>query len=335
VNPRDQGGDGQRGNMRIKTFACGLAAIAWTSFVITAALRLDLSDLGQWRDRVISAQRPKLSLAERLEAATTAIGEVSRQILMTAVVVSDSTGTKDRALPLFVKVTNFPPGREIILSGLAAGTTVTSGTSIGAREWRINIAELPNAYVIPPHGYLGLMTLFAELRDIEGRPLSRAPVYLTWNAADEAPSNGDNNEAAVGELPVNIVASAVDPQNEPLTVQALDQPTEKVALPKPRPVKRASFAPKSKPKKQMATMAQANKHRTPRRDLNMEADTRWASGELPPYSLLADLRSERQATLDQIFRGFFDNGRHTDNCALARSKQGGQRQLKNDCESSR
>jgi hypothetical protein len=149
-----------------KTFACGLAAIAWTSFVITAAVRLDLSDLGQWRDRLISVQGPKLSLAERLEAATTAIGEVSRQILMTAVIVSDSTGTKDRALPLFVKVTNSAPGTEIILSGLAAGTTVTSGTSIGAREWRINIAELPNAYVIPPHGYLGLMTLFAELRDI-------------------------------------------------------------------------------------------------------------------------------------------------------------------------
>ena len=334
VNARDRALDGERARLHIKTFACGLAAIAWTSFVIAAAVRLDLSDLGQWRDRLISFQGPMLSLAERLEAATTAIGEVSRQILMTAVIVSDSTGTKDRALPLFVKVTNSAPGTEIILSGLAAGTTVTSGTSIGAREWRINIAELPNAYVIPPHGYLGLMTLFAELRDVEGRSLSRVPVHLTWNAADQAPSNGDNNEAAAGELPVNIVASAVDPQSEPLTVQPLDQPTEKVALPKPRPIKHASFAPKSKPKKQMA-MAQANKHRTPRRDLNVEADTRWASGELPPYSLLADPRSERQATLEQIFRGLFDNGRHADNCALVRSKQGGQRQLKNDCESSR
>jgi hypothetical protein len=60
VNPRDQGGDGWPGNMRIKTFACGLAAIAWTSFVITATVRLDLSDLGQWRDRLISAQGPRI-----------------------------------------------------------------------------------------------------------------------------------------------------------------------------------------------------------------------------------------------------------------------------------
>src|SRR6187551_656762 len=110
LNARDRALDAERARLHIKTFACGLAAIAWTSFVIAAAVRLDLSDLGQWRDRLISFQGPMLSLAERLEAATTAIGEVSRQILMTAVIVSDSTGTKDRALPLFVKVTNSAPG---------------------------------------------------------------------------------------------------------------------------------------------------------------------------------------------------------------------------------
>lgn len=319
--------------MRTKAFACGLAAIAWTSFVITAAVRLDLSDLGQWRDRLISAQVPKLSLAERLEAATDAICEVSRQMLMTAVIVADSTGTTDKALPLFVKVTSFAPNREIILTGLAAGTTVTSGTSISAREWRISIADLPNAHVVPPQGYSGLMTLFAELRDVEGRPLSRAPVHLAWNAAEEGSSNGDNNEAAAWELPVDTVASAGDPQNQPLIVQPPDRPSEKVVLPKPRPIKHASFAPKSKPKKQM-TIAQANKHRTPRRDLNIGVDTRWASGELPPYSLLADPRSERQATLEQIFRDLFDNARQANNCALARSKQNGQRQLRNDCDGS-
>lgn len=335
ISQREQARDWERGNVRIKAFACGLAAIAWTSFVITVAVRLDLSNLGQWRDGLISAQVPKLSLAERLEAATNAIGEVSRQMLMTAVVAADSSGTTDQALPLFVKVANLAPNTEVILTGLAAGTTVTSGKSLGAREWRINIADLPNAHVVPPQGYSGLMALFAELRDGNGRPLSRAPVHLTWNAADEAPLNGGNNEAAEGEAPVNTVASAGNLQNQPLIAQPVDRPSEEVALPKPRPIKHASYAPKTgKPKKKMA-MAQANKHRTPRRDLNIKADTRWVSGELPPYSLVADPRSERQATLEEIFRDIFGNGKHAGNCELARSKQSGQRHLRNDCDGSR
>jgi hypothetical protein len=249
--------------------------------------------------------------------------------------VADSTGTADEALPLFVKVTNFVPNTEIILTGLAAGTTLTSGTSLDARGWRINISDLPNARVVPPQGYSGPMTLFAELRDVEGRPLSRAPVHLTWNAAEVASANGENNEAAAGELPVNTVASAGDAQNQLSIVQPVDRPGEKIVLPKPRPIKHASFAPKSgKSKKQMA-VAQANKHRMPRRDPNIGAGTRWASGESAPYSLLADPRSERQATLEQIFRNVFDNGTHAGNCVSARSTQNSQRQLENSCNQGR
>jgi hypothetical protein len=131
------------------------------------------------------------------------------------------------------------------------------------------------------------------------------------------------------------VASAVDARNQLSIVQPADRPVENVVLPKPRPIKHASFASKSgKPKKKMA-VAQANKHRMPRRDPNIGADTRWASGESSPYSLLADPRSERQATLEQIFRNFFDNGTHANNCAPARSRHNGQRQLRNDCDGSR
>jgi hypothetical protein len=315
--------------MRIKSFAFGLAAVAWTSFLITTFVRFDSSYLGQWRDGLISAQVPKLSLAERLEDATNSIGEVSRQIMSPTVVVEDSTGTINKALPLLVKVTNFAPNTEIVLTGLAIGTTLTSGTSMGVRGWRIDIADLPNAYVVPPQGYSGLMTLFAELRDLNGRPLSRTPVHLLWNIIEKPFSNDDENEVTAAEALVNTVASAGDPQNQRLFVQPVDRPSEKVVLPKPRPIKHAAFAPKpSKPKKQIA-MAQRNKHRMPRRELNPGADTRWASGELPPQSLFADPRRERQATLEQIFRDLFDNGRHSNSCPG--SKQSGQRQLEDDC----
>lgn len=330
-NRRELLRDLRRGNMRVKTSACVLGAIAWIFIVVTAVARLDSSNFAEWRDSHIVALTPKPSLTERLEAATSSIREVSRRILMPAVVATDSTGTIDNALPLFVKVTNLAPNTEIILTGLAAGTTLTSGSSVGVREWRINIVDLPYTQVVPPQGYSGLMTLVAELRDQEGHPLSRAPVHLTWNVAAEPPSENDINEGSAGVVPVNTLASASDPQDQRLIGQPVERQSENVALPKPRPIKRIASATKhSKPKKQL-TMAQGYKHRMARRDPG--ADARWAPDQLPSYSLVADPRSERQANLEQIFRGLFDSGRH--NCGPARSTQTSQRQLRDGCDGMR
>ena len=323
----------KHGNKRIELFAFGLAAVAWTSFLITAIVRLDPSNFGQWRDRLIFAEVSKPPLTEQLEAATNAIREVSRRILMSTLIGTDSTGTTDKALPLLMKATSLAPNTEIILTGLASGTTLTSGASLGAGEWRINIADLPSAHVVPPHGYSGLMTLVAELRDSDGNPLSSTPVHLKWTAAEETSSHDDNNEAAAEQAPINTLASAEDPQDHQLSVQSVDQKIETVVLPKPRPIKHASFAPKAgKPKKQMA-MTQKHKYRAARRDRNIGADSRWASGQLPAYSLAADPRAERQATLDWIFRDFFDSGRYANNCAAA--NYSGQKQSKDDCAGSR
>ncbi len=333
VNTGNQVRNPKHGNKRIELFAFGLAAVAWTSFLITAIVRLDPSNFGQWRDRLIFAEVSKPPLAEQLEAATNAIREVSRRILMSTLIGTDSTGTTDKALPLLMKATSLAPNTEIILTGLASGTTLTSGASLGAGEWRINIADLPSAHVVPPHGYSGLMTLVAELRDSDGNPLSSTPVHLKWTAAEETSSHDDNNEAAAEQAPINTLASAEDPQDHQLSVQSVDQKIETVVLPKPRPIKHASFAPKAgKPKKQMA-MTQKHKYRAARRDRNIGADSRWASGQLPAYSLVADPRAERQATLDWIFRDFFDSGRYANNCAAA--NYSGQKQSRDDCAGSR
>jgi hypothetical protein len=319
--------------MRIKSFACGVAAVAWASFLVTATVRFDPSGLAQWRDRLISGEGPRISLTERLEAATDAILEVSRRMLLPAVIVADSSGTIDDALPLSVKVTKFVPYTEVILTGLPLGTTLTSGTSAGAREWRINIADLANAQVIPPHGYSGLMTLVAELRDAEGHPLSRTPVRLTWSAGAEPPLQSDANEIAAREMPADTLASAGEPQDQQLLVASVGGQNEDVVLPKPKPLKRTSVATKnSKAKKQMAM---AHKHRMQRRDLRPDAEARWASGQLPPYSLVADPRSERQAQLDRIFRDLFVAGKQADNCSLAGRKQVGQKQTRDNCSGAR
>src|SRR5215510_3299129 len=145
--------------VRLTALASVVAAIAWTSFCVTTAfLRLDSANFGKWRDWLIAADEPVTPLSERLEAALAAIREVSGGVPTPVVVVADSIGTADSALPLAMKVTSFRADTKIVLTGLAIGTTLTSGASIGDREWRINIEDLSNAYVIPPRGFVGPMT---------------------------------------------------------------------------------------------------------------------------------------------------------------------------------
>jgi hypothetical protein len=299
-------------------------------------VRLDSANFGKWRDWLISADEPVLPLSERLEAATAALHEVSRGVPPPVVVVADSIGAADSALPLSMKVTSYVPDTKMVLKGLAVGTTLTSGASVGDREWRINIEDLPNAYVIPPQGFVGPMTFVAELRDIDGHPLLRAPGQFTWTAVD-ASSAMAGKEPAEGEPPVTAVASAADTGNQQLFGQFVGQ-KEKVVLPKPRPIKHAFFGGKaSKPKKQIAT-AHGYKERMPRRDFYLGADTRWASNELPSHSLFAgsDPGRERRAIVDSIFRSvFYDDGRDANECGRTTSKRGTQKRSRDDCEWSR
>lgn len=318
---------------RLTALASVVAAVAWTSFCITTAfVRLDSENFGKWRDWLITADEPLMPLSERLEAATAALREVSRGVPTPVVVVADSIGAADSALSLSMKVTSYMPDTKIVLKGLAVGTTLTSGASVEDRDWRTNVEDLPYAYVIPPHGYVGVMTPVAELRDIDGHPLLRAPGQFTWTAVD-ASSAMARKEPAEGEPPVTAVASAADVGNQQLFGEFVEQ-KEKVVLPRPRPIKQASLGGKaSKPKKQIAT-AHGYKERMPRRDLG--ADARWASNELPPHSsfLEPDARRERRAIVDGIFRSLFYGG-DTNECGPATLKRGTQKKSGDDCHWSR
>jgi len=305
--------------------------VAWTSFCITTAfVRLDSADFGKWRDSLISADEPVMPLNERFEAATAALGEVSRAVPPAAVVVADSIGAADSALPLSMKVTSYVRDTKIVFKGLAIGTTLTSGASVGDREWRINTEDLPNAYVIPPQGFVGPMMFVAELRDIGGHPLLRAPGKFIWTAMDV------NRKESVGEPPVTMVAGAADAGNQQSFGQFVGQ-EETVVLPKPRPIKHASLGGKaSKPKKQIA-LAHGYKQRLPRHDFYLGADTRSASIELPAHSSFSepDRRRERQAIVDGIFRNIFFYSGDANECGPATPKRSAPKKSGDNCQGAR
>lgn len=329
---RKQYDDPRYRSVRATALASAFAAVAWTSFCIaTAIVRLDSANFGQWRDWLVSGE-PRITLSERLEAATLALREVSRQVLRPTVFVADSIGVADSALPLSMTVTNYTPETTIVLSKLVTGTTLTSGMSIGEREWRVDIDDLPNVRVVPPLGYVGAMTLVAELRGVDGQSFSLTPVRLTWSAPDGSPSPARNDPPELA-APVTAVAGLGEHLFGEVVALQKDEP---VVLPRPKPTKHASVGIRtSKPKKQTAAMRHGHKERAVARDLQASANSRWASNGFVTHSLFADTdrRGERRAFVDSIFRNVLNGeARDAEECWVAASDWGFQKRLRGDCQ---
>jgi hypothetical protein len=91
--------------------------------------------------------------------------------------------TSGEAFPLGASLTAAAEGASIVINGLANGSTVTAGQSLGANTWRIPVSNLRNALVQPPRDYAGPMEIVLELRLADDTPVDRKPLRLEWAAA--------------------------------------------------------------------------------------------------------------------------------------------------------
>ena len=97
--------------------------------------------------------------------------------------VQDGSGFTNDPVPLGIHVGAPPPDAFVSISGLTAGSRLTSGKRIGAGEWRVSATEISGVSVIPPDGFTGQMLVTAELRDATGAALTGTSTRLTWQAA--------------------------------------------------------------------------------------------------------------------------------------------------------
>ncbi len=91
--------------------------------------------------------------------------------------------TSGEAFPLGASLTGAAEGASVVIDGLANGSTVTAGQSLGANKWRIPVSDLRNALVQPPRGYAGRMDVVLELRLADDMPVDRKSLRLEWAAA--------------------------------------------------------------------------------------------------------------------------------------------------------
>jgi hypothetical protein len=70
-------------------------------------------------------------------------------------------------------------GQEsIMITGLAAGSTLSAGRAVG-NSWRVEPAELNSLLVHPPRGFVGAMDVSIELRFADVA-IDRKSVRLEW-----------------------------------------------------------------------------------------------------------------------------------------------------------
>jgi hypothetical protein len=168
---------------RKRTFAV-LASLAAAAGIAAAILFFpDTTKLAEWRDWLPSARHAEMTFAERLQAANAALDRVAQKAPVPKLFVENGSGEVNAPLPLGITVTNSTPGATVSLSGLPAGSVLSTGSESAEGQWRIALDELPAARVIPPRDYVGPMTIVAELRGANGQAIIRGPVEYTWRQA--------------------------------------------------------------------------------------------------------------------------------------------------------
>ena len=202
------------GHPRLKA----LAMIAGAA-VIGVVVGVAVLDAIQGQSEPPPAKAPDVPLATRLQTATSDLQKTAQPVVLPQLTLSDSIGDANVPLKLGVEVKNYTADATVDLSGLPAGTVLSTGSARGGGQWRIIVDDLPKTRVTPPRDYVGLMTLTAEVRG-NGQAIVRGPVRLTWREIPAAPDTVGLRPPNAG-LPVaaNVATSKIEAPAAPKTVE--------------------------------------------------------------------------------------------------------------------
>jgi len=225
------------GHPRLKA----LAMIAGAA-VVGVLVGIAVLDVIQGQSEPPPAKVPDVPLATRLQTATSDLQKTSQPVLQPQLTLSDSIGDANIPLKLGVEVKNYTADATVDLSGLPAGTVLSSGIARGDGQWRIIVDDLPKTRVTPPRDYVGLMTLTAEVRG-SGQAIVRGPVRLTWRQVPAPPDTVGVRTPNAG-LPVagNVATPKTEPPVAPKIIEAPAAPAKSEAAVAPRKLNATEIA---------------------------------------------------------------------------------------------
>jgi hypothetical protein len=120
--------------------------------------------------------------------------------------VQASPATSGEPAPLGLTLQGRADDAVVMITGLVAGMTLSTGSQIDIDTWRIPTAALPSTWIGPPTNFVGVVDLVAELHLADMTIADRRPNKLEWGAAIPA--------AAAESPKVETDRTAVAPPSE-------------------------------------------------------------------------------------------------------------------------
>jgi NitT/TauT family transport system substrate-binding protein len=101
------------------------------------------------------------------------------------------------------------PNATVVISGLAAGATLSPGTQLGPNTWQLSAKELDRAVVVRPRGFTGAMDLTLELRLADSTVVGRTSLELDWmNGGVSVPAKAEPRQHNASEIAAMMAGAA-------------------------------------------------------------------------------------------------------------------------------
>jgi hypothetical protein len=224
-----------------------LAVVSRLVMVILAAAVVALIAIGQfpfptgWRQ---PASERGIELASTSTRSVPAVAGKGAETLIPRLLVQGARGVSGEPAPLGVTLQGRADGGVIMITGLAAGMTLSNGSAVGADAWQVPATDavLANTWILPPKDFIGAVDLVAELHLADATVAHRRPIHLEWAAPPPPPPppSAAAAPAVVAAAPATVAAT-------PPAVAAV--PTQR-SLAAPPPAAAAPVAPTPAPPRQ-------------------------------------------------------------------------------------
>jgi hypothetical protein len=101
-----------------------------------------------------------------------------------------SRASSGEPAPLSLTLQGEAKDAVVMITGLAPGMTLSTGSQIGVDSWQVPAAALPSTWIGPPTNFAGVVDLVAELHLADMTIADRRKIKLEWGAAIPAAAAG-------------------------------------------------------------------------------------------------------------------------------------------------
>jgi hypothetical protein len=128
-------------------------------------------------------------------------------------VLEGGRGAAGEPAPLGARMQDVADGLGVTVTGLRPGTTLSMGEPLGLDSWHVPANDLASTWVLPPPGFVGSMDIAFDVRNGDGRIVTRQNARLEWAPAAAEAAAAPREVSAV---PVHAAAPVVAPAPKPV-----------------------------------------------------------------------------------------------------------------------